>query len=179
MSGKSLENSCGARGKNVVLIGMPGVGKSTVGVLLAKQLGLSFLDTDLIIQAQEGKHLKDIIKEGGMNYFCEIEERYILSVNCQTAHVIATGGSVVYSPKAMEHLGSDGFLIFLNLKPESLQERLHGLDARGVVRAPGQSVASLFIERRPLYQKYADVTIDCEKLRPDQVVTTIMERLPG
>ena len=158
--------------KNVILIGMPGVGKSTIGVLLAKRLNYFFLDTDIYIQTREGKSLQQIIQAHGSSGFCDIEERYILSVNV-TAHVIATGGSVVYRQKAMEHLQARGLIITLDLTLEHLKKRLDDMDARGVVIAPDQKLDDLWTERHPLYLKYADTRVVTDGLTPDQVVGEI------
>jgi shikimate kinase len=160
--------------KNVVLIGMPGVGKSTVGVLLAKRLNFSFLDTDISIQTQEGKSLQELIQIHGAAGFCDIEERYILSVDV-TSHVIAPGGSVIYRPKAMEHLGTHGVIIHLDLELERLKKRLDNIDARGVVIAAGQKLEALYAERQPLYSRFADLTVFTDGLTPDQVVGEIIE----
>jgi shikimate kinase len=160
--------------KNVILIGMPGVGKSTVGVLLAKRLNFSFLDTDIYIQTQEGKSLQELIQIHGAAGFCDIEERHILSVDV-SSHVIAPGGSVVYRPKTMEHLGINGVIIHLDLELDRLKKRLDDIDARGVVIAPDQKLEDLFVQRHPLYQKYANVRIITDGLTPDQVVGKIIE----
>jgi shikimate kinase len=162
--------------KNVILIGMPGVGKSTVGVLLAKRLNYSFLDTDIYIQTREGKSLQEIIQIHGAEGFCDIEERYILSVDV-TSHVIAPGGSVVYRHAAMEHLRTDGIVMHLDLELPRLIKRLDDVNARGVVIAPGQKIEDLYAQRHPLYQKYADVRIMTDGLTPDQVVGKIEEGL--
>jgi shikimate kinase len=160
----------------IVLIGMPGVGKSTVGVLLAKRLGLGFLDTDVHIQTLEGRRLYEIIQHEGLAGFCRIEERHILSVSSMGC-VIATGGSVVYSERAMAHLRAGGDAVHLDLEPSLLQKRLDNMDARGVVRAPGQTVADLYRERNPLYRRYEDIRIDCGIRSPDEVVAAIIDRL--
>jgi shikimate kinase len=160
--------------KNVILIGMPGVGKSTVGVLLAKRLNFSFLDTDIYIQTQEGKSLQELIQIHGAAGFCDIEERHILSVDV-SSHVIAPGGSVVYRPKTMEHLGINGVIIHLDLELDRLTKRLDDIAARGVVIAPDQKLEDLFVQRHPLYQKYANVRIITDGLTPDQVVGKIIE----
>ncbi len=160
--------------KNVILIGMPAVGKSTVGVLLAKQLKHSFLDTDIYIQTQEGKSLQELIQIHGADGFCDIEEQYILSVDV-TSHVIAPGGSVVYRPKAMEHLGTNGMIIHLDLALDRLKQRLDDIDARGVVIAPGQKIEDLYAQRHPLYMNYADYAVVTDGLTPDQVVGEIIE----
>jgi shikimate kinase len=161
---------------NLVLIGMPGVGKSTVGVLLAKATSRDFVDIDVYIQAKEGRTLQEIIDQGGMEAFCRIEERHVLSLACHSS-VIATGGSVVYYPAAMEHLGASGFIIHLDLEISALERRLTDLDSRGVVMAPGQDFSQLFAERRPLYQRYAQLTIDCAGHTHERIVTEITRRL--
>jgi shikimate kinase len=162
--------------KNVVLIGMPGVGKSTIGVLLAKQLRYSFLDTDLLIQSSEGKTLQRLIQKHGISGFCDLEEEYILSV-VVSRHVIATGGSVVYGKAAMSHLKADGVVVHLDLSLDRLKKRLDDLDARGVVIAPGRNLADLYAERQPLYLKYAGQTVATDTLTPDAVVKQVLELL--
>ena len=164
--------------KNVVLIGMPGVGKSTIGVLLAKQLGHSFLDTDILIQAAESKTLQQLIQKHGISGFCDLEEEYILSVSVKS-HVIATGGSVVYGNAAMEHLKADSAVIHLDLSLDRLKKRLDDLDARGVAIAPGRELSDLYAERHPLYLKYADRTVETGMLTPDAVVRQIVAMLTG
>lgn len=157
---------------NIILIGMPAVGKSTVGVLLAKRLGWSFLDTDLIIQVGESEKLQDILDSYGMEKFCELEQRYVLTVNCNN-NVIATGGSVIYGTKAMEHLKSIGTIIHLDLLPHLLEKRLKNLSSRGVVMAKGQNIETLYKQRYPLYVKYADLSIECNRLSMDEIVNQI------
>lgn len=159
--------------RNVVLIGMPGVGKSTVGVLLAKRLGFAFIDTDILIQVREGRSLQAIIQAHGADEFCRIEENHILSLAVDS-HVIAPGGSVVYRPKAMAHLKANGVAIHLDLAVERLKRRLEDVDARGVVIGPGQTIESLYAERRPLYLDYADATVATDGLTPDQVVGRVL-----
>ena len=162
--------------RNIVLIGMPGVGKSTVGVLLAKALSRKFIDTDLIIQAREGRRLQDIIDAEGMAAFCRIEERQVLDLACEGA-VVATGGSVVYSAPAMQHLKSAGVAVALTLDLPELQRRLMNLDSRGVVMAPGQTLEALFEERAALYRRFADITIDCGGMNHEEVVARTLEAL--
>lgn len=159
--------------RNIVLIGMPGAGKSTVGVLLAKRLGYAFLDTDILIQVREGRSLQELIRLHGAEEFCRIEERHILSLTLR-AHVVAPGGSVVYRSRAMAHLKARGTAVHLDLGLERLKQRLDDVDARGVVIAPGQTVESLYAERRPLYRRYADVTVSTDDLTPDQVVGRVL-----
>ena len=162
--------------KNVVMIGMPGVGKSTIGVLLAKQLRYSFLDTDLLIQSTEGKTLQQLIQKHGISGFCELEERYILSVEVDS-HVVATGGSVVYGEAAMRHLKANGIVVHLDLSLDRLTKRLDDLDARGVAIAPGRGLSDLYAERQPLYAKHTDLTAATDGLTPDAVVSHIMALL--
>jgi len=159
---------------NLVLIGMPGVGKSTIGVLLAKVTSRNFLDTDIYIQAKEGRSLQEIIDREGTEGFCRIEERHVLSLNCRSC-VIATGGSVVYHPKAMRHLGSSGIVIHLDLP--ALERRITNLDSRGVVMAQGQTFSQLFTERQSLYRKYAQYTVPCGNRIHEQVVGEIIRQL--
>ena len=161
-----------------MLIGMPGVGKSTIGVLLAKRLGLGFLDTDVHIQTLEGRRLFEIIQQDSLAGFCRIEERHVLSVS-PIGCVIATGGSVVYSEKAMGHLRAGAVVVHLDLDPVLLQKRLDNMDARGVVRTPGQTVADLYRERNPLYRRYQDMRIDCGLRLPDELAAAIADQLPG
>ena len=162
--------------KNVILIGMPGVGKSTVGVLLAKRLKFAFLDTDILIQTREGKSLQELIALHGTAGFCDLEGKYIFSISTG-ASVIATGGSVVYIHKAMEHLRASGRIVHLDLQLSHLQKRLDDMDARGVVIGPDQNLRDLYTERHPLYVKYADISISTDGLSPDQVVVQIIQLL--
>jgi len=162
--------------RNIVLIGMPGVGKSTVGVLLAKRLGFTFIDTDITIQVREGRCLQELIRAHGVEGFCRIEEDHILSLAVDSG-VIAPGGSVVYRPKAMAHLKAKGTAIHLDIAIAKLKRRLEDVDARGVVIAPGQTVESLYLERLPLYLEYADATVPTDDLTPDQVVGRVLDAL--
>lgn len=162
--------------KNVVLIGMPGAGKSTIGVVLAKNLGMSFMDSDLVIQEQEEKKLHELIEEHGLDGFLEIEGCVNASLNPKSA-VIATGGSVVYCEKAMEHLDSIATICYLRLSYESIEERLGDLEERGVVLREGQTLRSLYDERVPLYEKYANLVIDCENKNIREIVMELAKRL--
>lgn len=144
---------------NITLIGMPASGKSTVGVLLAKRLGYQFIDTDLLIQQEEGRLLKDIIAERGLDGFMEVENRVNSQVKGGRA-VIAPGGSVVYEKEAMEHLRGIGMIVYLKLDYEAVAERLHNLADRGVVLRDGMTLRDLYDERVPLYEQYADVTVE-------------------
>ncbi len=161
---------------NIVLVGMPGCGKSTVGVLLAKWLGLHFVDTDLFIQAGEGKSLRRLIEVNGMDDFCRIECRYAQRVDVNHA-VIATGGSVIYYDCAMKSLGADGVIVYMKLPLAELEKRLGDLNARGVVLEPGQTLKSLYEKRTPLYEKWADVTVDLSGLNHDECVEAILKQI--
>ncbi|MBO5153399.1 MAG: shikimate kinase [Eubacterium sp.] len=163
---------------NIVLIGMPGVGKSTVGVVLAKNMGYSFVDSDLLIQEQEGKLLHEIIEERGLDGFNEVENQVNSSIDISRA-VIATGGSVVYGAQAMEHLKQIGTVVYLSLPFEELSERLGDLNERGVSIRDGQTLEDLMQERTPLYEKYADVTIDCEGRQIREIVQMIKAEVQG
>lgn len=161
---------------NIVLIGMPGVGKSTVGVILAKVLGYQFVDADLVIQQQEGKLLCEIIEEVGTEGFIEVENRVNASLNV-THSIIATGGSVVYGKEAMEHLRAIGTVVYLKVSFETLEKRLADIKGRGVVLKEGQDLKALFEERSPLYEKYADIQITEGNLNVEQTVEKIIENL--
>lgn len=144
---------------NIVLIGMPGVGKSTVGVILAKILGYKFVDADIVIQQEEGKLLREIIAERGVEGFIAVENRVNASIQCDNT-VIATGGSVVYGEEAMEHLKSIGKVVYLKVDYETIDNRLGNLKGRGVALKKGQDLKALYNERIPLYEKYADIIVD-------------------
>lgn len=147
---------------NITLIGMPGVGKSTIGVVLAKVLGYQFLDSDLLIQKQENRRLWQIIEEEGYEGFQNVENRVNASIEAENT-VIATGGSVVYCEEAMKHLKSVGTVVYLKLSLNSLAKRLGNLKGRGVLLREGQTLESLYEERTPLYEKYADIVVDQEE----------------
>ena len=144
---------------NVVLIGMPGSGKSTVGVLLAKALGFDFLDTDLVVQQREGQLLQDILDGHGVEYFLNVEEAAVQSVHC-THTVIAPGGSVVCREGAIGHLKKLGPVVYLHVPVEELKKRIKNLSSRGIAMEPGQTLADVMDFRAPLYEKYADLTVD-------------------
>ena len=157
---------------NIVLIGMPGAGKSTVGVVLAKRLGYRFVDSDLVIQDRYDKLLHELIEEHGVEGFWRIEEEVNASLTPHRS-VIATGGSVIYGPRAMEHLREIGTVVYLKLPLEEVADRLGDLNARGVTLMPGQTLADLYAERVPLYERYAHQVVDCQGIRMRDVVHRI------
>ena len=162
--------------KNIVLIGMPGVGKSTLGVVLAKELGFEFVDADLLIQKREKRLLKEIIAEDGVDGFLKIEEDVNASIEAERT-VIATGGSVIYSDKAMKHLKSIGKVVYLKLNFVDLDSRLGNLKGRGVVLKDGQTLKSLYEERTPLYEKYADITVSEDGLNLEETLSSVLQSL--
>lgn len=161
---------------NIVLIGMPGAGKSTVGVVLAKRKGLRFVDSDLVIQDRYGKLLHELIEEHGIEGFWQIENDVNASLIMEKS-VIATGGSAIYGAEAMEHLREIGTVVYLKLPYEEVAERLGDLNARGVTLQPGQDLIDLYQERTPLYEKYAHVTVDCNHKMLREVVAEVEKTL--
>jgi len=161
---------------NIVLIGMPGVGKSTVGVILAKVLGYQFVDSDLVIQKEERKLLKEIIAEVGPEGFIKVENRVNASLEVVDS-VIATGGSVVYGKEAMEHLKDIGMVVYLSLPYEEIEKRLSDIKGRGVVLKEGQTLKDLYDERTLLYEQYADLRIDETGLNVEETIEAIVDNL--
>lgn len=161
---------------NYSLIGMPGCGKSTIGVVLAKILGYSFVDSDLVIQERENKLLQDIIDKDGLDCFLKCEENAILSINCDNS-VIATGGSAIYSQVAMEHLKKNGKIIFLNVDRNDIETRITNLDTRGIVGAKDKTIAEIFEERMPFYEKYADIVVDCNTTEVQDTVMKVVSEI--
>lgn len=161
---------------SIVLIGMPGAGKSTIGVMLAKLTCRSFVDTDVLIQSSQGRPLQDIVDREGHLVLRAIEEQVILQFDCRNC-VVATGGSAVYSPAAMAHLKQHGIVVFLHADLPVLEERVRDLDTRGLAKRPDQSFRELFEERVPLYAKYADITITCGRLTHEEVCARIIGEL--
>ena len=161
---------------NIVLIGMPGVGKSTVGVILAKVLGYQFIDADLVIQEQEGRLLCEIIEQEGTQGFIEVENRVNASIQAKHA-IIATGGSVVYGKEAMQHLKEIGTVVYLKVSYAVLEKRLADIKGRGVVLKEGQTLENLFEERSKLYEQYADIEVSEEGLDVEQTVEKLVEAL--
>ncbi len=160
--------------KNIVLIGMPGAGKSTVGVLLAKSMLMNFCDTDLLIQNETGESLSDTIKKQGIDAFIELEDT-IIHKNDFKNSVIATGGSAVYGERAMNKLKENGKIVYLKVTPEELNRRVNNIHTRGIAMKEGTTLAELYKERAPLYEKYADITIECDGKTPEECVDLIMK----
>lgn len=158
---------------NIVLIGMPGAGKSTVGVLCAKALGYAFLDTDLVIQAREGALLQALVDTLGVEGFLDAEAQAVRSVLCRRT-VVAPGGSAVLRSDAAQHLKTLGKVVYLRLSPQGLERRLHNIKSRGIAMAPGQTIADLYAQRAPLYQRYADVTVDVEGQTLEETVSAVL-----
>jgi shikimate kinase len=161
---------------NLVLIGMPGSGKSTVGVILAKKTSRDFVDTDVLIQTSQKRTLQGIVDTDGYAVLRKIEEEALLGLFMQN-HVIATGGSAAYSDQAMTHLKSDGILIFLDVDLATLESRVRDFSTRGIARRPDQSFAELFDERFALYTKHADITIKCDGMTQEQVCERLIEEV--
>lgn len=162
--------------ENIVLIGMSGAGKSTLGVLLAKALGMDFIDTDILIQRQTGKKLQDIIDGEGIDAFLKIEEDVVAGLPVQNC-VIATGGSVVYSDKAMAALWRCGRVVYLSISYDELKRRLTNITTRGIVMKAGSSLEDVFAERLPLYELYSDISVDCTGRDPEACIVEIINAL--
>ena len=159
--------------KNIVLIGMPGAGKSTVGVLLAKSMLMSFCDTDLLIQNETGESLSDTIKKQGIDAFIRLEDEIIFKNDFKNS-VIATGGSAVYGERAMNKLKENGKIVYLKVSPEELNRRVNNIHTRGIAMKEGTTLAQLYEQRAVLYEKYADVTIECDGKTPEECVDLII-----
>lgn len=161
---------------NIVLIGMPGCGKSTVGVLLAKSLLFDFVDTDLIIQHRFAKSLCDIIEQKGLDGFKKVENEVLSELKYKNS-VIATGGSAIYGKQAMENLKKNAKIIYLKLSPEEIVSRIKNITTRGIAMKKGMTITDLYTERAPLYDKYADITIDCSGITAEQCVEKIVKSI--
>lgn len=161
--------------KNVTLIGMPGAGKSTIGIILAKYLTFGFIDTDILIQINHQKSLQQIMDETGYLNLRNIEENEILKINVEN-HIIATGGSAVYSEKAMAHLQKISVIVFLKVASPVLEKRIHNYATRGIAKSAGQSFSQLFSERQTLYDRYGDITIDCAAMDQEEIAEVISGR---
>lgn len=161
---------------NIVLIGMPGCGKSTVGVLLAKSLLCDFVDTDLIIQNTYKQALCDIISKEGLEAFKQKENAVLSSLSCDNS-VVATGGSAVYCGNGMANLKAHGKIVYLKLSPTEIEGRIQNIKTRGIAMKEGTTIADLYIERAPLYERYADITIDCQGLTAEECVNAIAAQI--
>jgi shikimate kinase len=164
------------RKSNIILIGMPGSGKSTVGVILAKMLAKRYLDTDILLQNLEKRSLQDIVDKEGHMALREVEQKVLLGIRCRN-HIIATGGSAAYSEPAMMHLKSNGIVVFLHADLPALERRIHNYETRGLAKRPDQSFQDLFEERLVLYEKFADITVKSSNLTQDQVCDVIVDKL--
>ena len=163
--------------QNVTLIGMPGSGKSTVGVLLAKTLGYRFVDADLLIQQREGALLQDILDQRGVEAFLDVEEAVIRDLDC-TRTVIAPGGSAICLEDAARHLKELGLVVYLHVPLEELERRIRNITTRGIAMSPGQTLADVYAAREPLYRKYADLTVDVAgESSLEQTVAAVVARL--
>ncbi|NCC88250.1 MAG: shikimate kinase [Clostridia bacterium] len=161
---------------NIILIGMPASGKSTIGVVLAKTLGMSFVDTDLIIQSNQGKLLQNIIDDDGLETFLEIEQQAITELYCDNT-VVATGGSAVLRKNAMEHLKSLGKIIYLYVECDVLEKRLDNIATRGIACKKGESACDIFKVRKPFYEEYADITIQTIDSSVEKTVEQILDNI--
>lgn len=162
--------------RNLIFVGMPGSGKSTVGVLVAKRLGLGFIDTDLLIQQKAGCTLQDIVNQRGYLALRLVEEEVLLQLNVEK-HVLSTGGSAVYSDAAMTHLKMGGIVIFLDISLDTVASRIGDYSLRGISKRPEQSLIELYEERSALYSRYADITIQGDALSQEWVCEVLIERL--
>ncbi len=162
--------------KNITLIGMPGCGKSTLGVILAKAINYDFLDSDLLIQKKMGIKLQEIINQYGNDRFKDIEEEVNASIEVKDT-VIATGGSVVYGEKAMEHLKNISTVIYLRLSVNEILKRVDNIKTRGISMKPGETLVDIYNKRVPLYEKYADIVVDCNDMNTSQALSAILEAL--
>ena len=161
---------------NLILIGMPGAGKSTVGVILAKTLAMDFVDGDLEICKETGKTLQEILDNEGKEAFLDIENRVICGLNPHHTGV-ATGGSVPLEPEAMGHMKDIGTVIYLKVELGELRARLSNIKTRGIAMGPGETLADLYDYRVPLYERYADITIDAEGLTIEETIAEILKRV--
>jgi shikimate kinase len=162
--------------QNIVLIGMPGAGKSTIGVLLAKTLGMAFIDTDLVIQERSGRLLQEIIDQDGVADFLTLEEKVICELQVKKS-VIATGGSVVHSKEAVEHLKQNSLLLYLKLPYDEIEQRIDNMSSRGIAIEKGRTLKDLYTERVVLYEKFADLIVDCSDTAMEDVVFKIVNTL--
>lgn len=162
--------------KNIVFVGMPASGKSTVGVIVAKVMGMNFIDSDIVIQQRENDKLNELIEEYGIDDFLKREEQALLSINVDNT-VIATGGSAIYSDAGMKHLSNNATIIYLKVSLDNLKDRLTDLKARGVVIRPGESIEQMYTTRSVLYEKYADIIVEEKGTSIEDTVCLVMEQL--
>ena len=162
--------------KNIVFVGMPASGKSTVGVIVAKVMGMNFIDSDIVIQQRENAKLNELIEEYGIDDFLKREEQALLSINVDNT-VIATGGSAIYSDAGMKHLFNNATIIYLKVSLDNLKGRLTDLKARGVVIRPGESIEQMYATRSVLYEKYADIIVEEKGTSIEDTVCLVMEQL--
>lgn len=164
--------------KNIILIGMPGSGKSSVGVVIAKTLGMNFVDVDLLIQNRENALLQDILDKVGMDRFLELEADAVCSIEAENA-VIAPGGSAVLCERGAKHLKNLGTLVYLKTDVSDLESHLKNLSSRGVARKPGQTIADVYRYRAPFYEKYADITVSTAGQSLDETIGKVLDTLKG
>ena len=162
--------------QSIILIGMPGAGKSTIGVVLAKELAKDFIDTDVLIQVREKQTLQEIMDASDYLNLRRIEGEVLLETDLPN-HVIATGGSAVYGDAGMQHLKAYGPVVFLSVSLDELRRRIHNYESRGIARRPDQSFDDVFAERNRLYRHYADVVVECDGLNQAQVIETLRQQL--
>lgn len=162
--------------KNIILIGMPGAGKSTLGVLLAKSLGMDFVDSDILIQQREKRLLQDIINNDGIEKFMQIEEDVLSSLELSNT-ILATGGSAVYSEKAMMHLKENGTAVYLHVDFSEIEKRITNITTRGIVLKKGKGLSDAYLERKPLYDKYADIVVDCTGSSIEDSIRKLTEKI--
>lgn len=158
---------------NIILIGMPGAGKSTVGVLLAKAMNYNFIDTDIIIQNKNGRKLYEIINDRGIDYFIQLENETLQSVDVSNS-IIATGGSAVFGQEAMKHLSEIGTIVYIRLSCEEILRRVHNIKTRGIAMKKGETMEDVYAERVPLYEKYAEIVVDAENTTIEECVEWII-----
>jgi shikimate kinase len=161
---------------SITLIGMPGAGKSTTGIILAKILSYEFIDTDILLQSLHRNSLQNILDEKGHMYLRKIEEEAILNIRV-TNHVIATGGSAVYSFEAMEHLNEISVIVFLKADYSNIEKRINNFDTRGIAKAPHQTFRELFLERQSLYDRFAEVIVDCNSISQEEAANLIVKKV--
>lgn len=161
---------------NIILIGMPGAGKSTLGVLLAKAMNYDFMDSDLVIQSKTGELLYKTIEREGIDYFLKLENDVLKGIDVKGT-IIATGGSAIFGKEAMQHLKEGSKVVYLKLSCEEIERRVNNITTRGIVMKKGKTIADIYAERAPLYEKYADIVVDCEGGTIEQCIEKIIESL--